>query len=88
MEPIDFQSPATGQPVAILSNPTVNGSLAYATLSAQGVAAINKTGTTQLRLFFEKDDNDDLSGDALFFIAGEDTNTALRPKLEVKYMLP
>ena len=88
LEPIDFQSPATGQPVAILSNPTVNGSLAYATLSAQGVAAINKTGTTQLRLFFEKDDNDDLSGDALFFIAGEDTNTALRPKLEVKYMLP
>lgn len=88
LEPADFQSVATGQPVAILSNPTANGSLAYATLSAQGLAAINKTGTTQLRISFEQGDDDDLAGDALFFVAGEDTTASLRPRLEVTYLMP
>jgi hypothetical protein len=88
LEPADFQAAATGQIVSILSNPTVNGSYAYATLSPQGLAAINRTGTTQLRLSFATDDNDDLSGDALFFLAGEDASTNLRPRLEVKYLLP
>ncbi len=88
LEPGDFQAAATVQPVAVLSNPTVNGSYAYATLSSQGLAAIDKSGTTQLRIFFEQGDNDDLAGDALLFIAGEDANAALRPRLEVKYLLP
>ena len=88
LEPADFQAAATGQPVSILSKPTVDGSLAYATLNPQGVAAIDKTGTTQLRVFFEQGDNDDLASDALLFSAGEELTTALRPRLEVKYLLP
>ena len=86
--PADFQAAATGQPVSILSNPTVNGSFAYATLSSQGLAAINRTGTTQIRISFEQGDDDDMAGDALFFIAGEGTTASLRPRLEVKYLLP
>lgn len=88
LEPADFQAAATGQAVSVLSSPTVDGSYAYATLNSQGVAAIDKIGTTQLRIFFDQGDNDDMAGDALYFIAGEGATASLRPRLEVKYLEP
>jgi hypothetical protein len=88
LEPADYQSSATSQLVSILSNPASNGAYSYATFNAKGLAGINKTGTTQLRLAFLAGDDDDSTGDALFFIAGEDANAALRPRLEVKYLTP
>ncbi len=88
LEPTDFQNTPTGELVSILSNPADNGTSSYATLNAKGLAGIDRTGTTQLRLYFEVGDDNDSTGDALLFIAGEDANTSLRPRLEVKYMMP
>jgi hypothetical protein len=86
--PGDFQAAATSPAAAVLSNPAANGSFAYATLNPWGLAAIDKVGTTQLRLAFDQGDDDDLAGDALFFVAGEDASDSLRPRLEVSYLVP
>ena len=81
----DWQAAATATSVATMSNPTANGSASTGTLSAAGLAAINKTGTTQLRLTFTLDDNDDLGYDYIGFYAGENTTAANRPQLTVTY---
>ncbi|MEA2564289.1 MAG: hypothetical protein QOH06_5793 [Acidobacteriota bacterium] len=88
LELTDFQNTPTGELVSILSNPADNGTSSYATLNGKGLAGINRTGTTQLRLYFEKGDDNDSTGDAILFIAGEDANASLQPRLEVKYMVP
>ena len=48
---------------------------------------ISKSGTTQFRLFFSKDDNDDQNADFLKFYSGDST-AANAPELIVTYYLP
>lgn len=81
----DFQAAATAVNVGTLSNPTANGVLSTATLSAAGLAAINKTGRTQFRAYFTLDDNDDLGNDYIGFYGGEATTATNRPVLTVTY---
>jgi len=81
----DWQAAATATSVATMSNPTATGSASTGTLSAAGLAAINKTGTTQLRLTFTLDDNDDLGYDYIGFYAGENATTSNKPQLTVTY---
>src|SRR5262249_2802843 len=52
LEASDFQAAATAPVAGTLSNPTSNRAWATGTLGPAGLAAINKTGTTQLRLWF------------------------------------
>ncbi len=58
-----------------------------APLRARNYSLINLTGTTQFRLRFATDDNDDLGADYLSFYSG---NAALtdRPQLIVSYYIP
>ena len=81
----DWQAAATATNVGTLSTPASNGSASTATLSAAGLAAISKTGTTQLRFTFTLDDNDDLGYDYIGFYAGENATTANKPQLTVTY---
>jgi subtilisin family serine protease len=81
----DWQAAATAASVATMSNPTANGSASTGNLNAPGLAAINKTGTTQLRLTFTLDDNDDLGYDYIGFYSGENTTTNNKPQLTVTY---
>jgi serine protease AprX len=81
----DWQAAATANSVATMSNPTANGSASTGNLSSAGLAAINKTGTTQLRVTFTLDDNDDLAYDYIGFYAGENATAANRPQLTVTY---
>ncbi len=81
----DWQAAATATGVATMSNPTANGSASTGTLNAAGLAAINKTGSTQLRLTFTLDDNDDLGYDYIGFYAGENATAANKPQLTVVY---
>jgi len=81
----DWQAAATATGVATLSNPTANGSASTGNLSAAGLAAINKTGTTQLRFGFTLDDNDDLGYDYIGFYPGENATTGNKPQLIVTY---
>jgi hypothetical protein len=68
-----------------MSNPATNGSASTGTLNAAGRAAVNKTGTTQLRLTFTLDDNDDNGYDYIGFYAGENATATNRPQLTITY---
>ncbi len=81
----DFQAAATAVQAASLSNAASNGTWSTASLSAAGLAAINKTGTTQLRIYFNLDDNDDTGNDYLGYYSGDDGTAANRPQLVVTY---
>ena len=80
----DFQAAATAIQAASLSNAANNGDWSEGSLNAAGLAAINKTGTTQLRVYFNLDDNDDTGNDYIGYYSGEGTS-ANRPQLVVTY---
>jgi len=81
----DFQAAATAVQAASLSNAASNGSWSEGSLSAAGLAAISKTGTTQLRVYFNLDDNDDTGNDYIGYYSGDNTTAANRPQLVVTY---
>jgi len=85
LETADFQAPATAEKVASLSDATANGAWSEGDLNAAGLAAINRTGFTQLRVYFNLDDNDDVGIDYLGYYPGE--YTAGRPQLVVNYQV-
>jgi hypothetical protein len=58
-----------------------------AQLSDVNLPFVSKTGTTQFRLFFSKDDNDDQSADYIKFFSGNSTS-ANQPQLIVIYYIP
>lgn len=84
LEAADFQAAATASGVATMSDPTTNGALSTGALNAAGLAAINKTGTTQFRLAFTSGDNADAGADYLQCNASNDT-VAKRPTLIITY---
>ena len=86
LEGADFQANASQLAAFILSKPVSDGSWSEGTLAADTLAAINKTGITQFRLYFTRGDDDDLTLDVVAFTAGEDPTSSLRPKLEVTYL--
>lgn len=81
----DFQATATAVQAASLSNAASNGTWSTGNLSAAGLAALDKTGTTQLRVYFNLDDNDDLGNDYVGFYSGDNSTSANRPQLVVTY---
>jgi carboxypeptidase T len=84
LETGDFQATATAVQAASLSNAPSNGSWSEGSLNAAGLAAINKTGTTQLRVYFNLDDNDDGGNDYIGYYSGE-ASSSRRPQLVVTY---
>ena len=82
----DFQAGATAVAVGTLSSPAKNGDWSTATLSAAGLAAINKSGLTQLRLAFTVHDNGNAISDRILFGSGDQTDPTLRPELQVTYV--
>ncbi|HEV7669717.1 MAG TPA: M14 family zinc carboxypeptidase [Thermoanaerobaculia bacterium] len=81
----DFQASATAAQAASLSNAASNGTWSTGNLNSAGLAAVNKTGTTQLRVYFNLDDNDDTGNDYLGYYSGDNTTSANRPQLVVTY---
>jgi hypothetical protein len=81
----DFQAAATAVQAASLSNAAANGDWSQGSLSAAGLAAISKTGTTQLRVYFNLDDNDDTGNDYIGYYSGDNGTAANRPQLVVTY---
>ncbi len=81
----DWQVAATAVQAATLSNAASNGTWSTGSLNAAGRAALNKTGTTQLRVYFNTGDNDDNGNDYLGYYSGENGTAANRPQLVVVY---
>jgi hypothetical protein len=84
LENSDFEAAADSANVATLSAPAANGDWASGTLSGAALALINKTGTTQFRVYFQTDDNDDSGRDDVGFFPGE-AAAGTRPELIVRY---
>jgi hypothetical protein len=81
----DFQAAATAVQAASLANAAANGDWSEGSLNASGLAAISKTGPTQLRVYFNLDDNDDTGNDYIGYYSGDNTTAANRPQLVVTY---
>ena len=85
LEAADFQAAATATAVATMSLPAVDGDLSTGTLNSAGRAAINKTGVTQLRVYFTTDDDGNSLANYLACWAGEAASSSNRPVLEITY---
>ena len=81
----DFQAAAAVIQSGTLSNANANGVWSLGSLNAAGIAAVNKTGTTQLRVYFAVDDNDNGRADYINYQSGEGSAAANRPQLVVSY---
>lgn len=81
----DFEAAATAVQAASLSNAASNGTWSTGALNATGLAAINKSGTTQLRIYFNLDDNDDTGNDYIGYYSGENGTASNRPQLVITY---
>jgi hypothetical protein len=86
LENIDFQAFANLVGTTAPSADT-EGQWTTITLGAASISFINKTGVTQIRLRFSRDDNDDMGADYLSYYCGNAT-AANRPLLAVIYTLP
>lgn len=97
----EVKSPWFGSSAAFLPHDFQN--VASAKLTGQGINVnqydtklfgadqfqyINLQGTTQLRLRFELDDNDDMSADYFIYYSGDATDPATRPLLMVEFNVP
>lgn len=85
LETADFQAAATASAVCTLSNAPNNNDWSECTLNAAGLAAINKTGKTQVRIRFTLDDNDDRGNDYIGYYSGNNATAANHPQLIVTY---
>ena len=83
----DFQAPASLYTAGVMLNNPVGGWY-WANLDAKAYPFINPTGVTQLRLGFQKDDDDDARDDYLSFFSGDYSVVSARPQLTIKYYLP
>ena len=84
LAPSDFQAAATVPAAGHVSSIEVYG-FYFGVLSSLGRAAVNRKGTTQLRLRFGKDDNNDSSADYLAVYSGDSNLLLTQPALWVYY---
>jgi hypothetical protein len=83
----DFQSAGPGVTGGTFGN-VPSADWYSATLSSAFKSFINLTGTTQFRLRFLRDDNDDLGADYLNFYSGNSGIAGNRPILIIQYYVP
>ncbi len=81
----DFQAAATQTQVATMNYPASDGAVSTGNLNSNGCGAINKTGITQLRVYFATDDDNDAGADYLGFYPGDNATDSNRPKLVITY---
>ncbi|GEM_PF-7048667 len=81
----DFQAPATLLRAGVIRNSAA--AWFSGNLNPAGRGKVNRTGLTQVRLRFAKDDNDDMGNDFLKFFSGN-APFANRPVLIVEYYIP
>jgi hypothetical protein len=87
LEKADFQAPASASMIVKI---TQIGSTAWykGGLKTYSLKRISQTGTTQFRLCFTTDDNDNRSADYIAFFSGNFGTSTSRPKLMVTYYVP
>lgn len=81
----DFQASANRNAAGIVDSTSVSGW--YTAVLTKGFGSVDKTGTTQFRLRFALDDNDNNGADYMSFFSGN-AAASNRPKLIVSYYIP
>lgn len=81
----DFQAAAGATQVASLSNATANDLWSEGPLNAASFLFLNKSGTTQCRVYFATDDNNNGTSDYMGWYAGDNGTAANHPQLVVVY---
>lgn len=87
LQPADFQAAANKPAVGVFVNKPRAGGWYVTRLNAAAFPYIHKTGITQLRLRFQKDDDNDRLADFVRFFSGNST-AANRPVLIIEYYVP
>jgi hypothetical protein len=83
----DFQAAASKMAVGTFGSTPASGWYSV-NLNSTAYAYMNKTGTTQFRLRFLLDDNDDMGADYVMFYSGDWSTVTDRPVLVVQYYVP
>jgi GH35 family endo-1,4-beta-xylanase len=87
LQPTDFQAAASKAGVGLFANNPQAGGWYLSNLKAIAYPYINRTGITQFRLRFQKDDDNDAVADFIRFFSGNAT-AANRPILVIEYYIP
>ena len=87
LERVDFHAPSSRNNVGRFIRVGVDRWY-RAPLRPVSYPLVNLTGHTQFRLYFEVDDNDDLSAEVLKFYSGDYPTAANRPELIISYYVP
>ena len=86
LENYDWQAPANAVGVASFSaHPGIGNKMASSPFNSNGLSNINKTGKTQIKVYFQNANNANTISDYLGFYAGESNEPAKRPKLTIYY---
>jgi hypothetical protein len=88
LEAGDFQAQATKGAVAVFLKDPLNPGWYSMTLRKADFGLINLLGTTEFRLRFRTDDDNDFVRDVARFESGNNSSDVLRPSLFVRYLLP
>ena len=81
----DFEAPADATQVGSLSDAANDGDWSSGSIDASALQFINKSGKTQLRVYFTLHDNGNGKADYIGWYSGENATAANRPVLEVLY---
>ncbi|GEM_PF-3279453 len=83
----DFQAAATASNVVSggMFNPTSNDVWSYGVFNQAGMDAVNKTGKTQVRVYFSTDDDNDATADYMGFYSQDNATSGNRPYMYVTY---
>ncbi|MBN1764429.1 MAG: hypothetical protein JW860_04160 [Sedimentisphaerales bacterium] len=89
LENNDWEDSATETNIAqFTGDPGSEQIMVSSDLSAAGLAAINRSGYTQFRVYFENSGNENGLVDYLGFYSGEDDDSGKNPKLYLVYYVP
>lgn len=86
LENADFQAAATVTGTCLMIPAAAPAQWSVGVFDAAGQAAVNLTGTTQVRMQLALDDDDDATNDYLDHYGGESTVASTRPQLVVEYL--
>ena len=85
LEKTDFQAPAATYQAGALSNPTLDGTISTGVLNSEGLAAMNKAGVTQMRIYCSRPSTNNKHADYIKFHSGDHRTPENSPTLEVTY---
>jgi len=86
LEPNDWQAAASGTAIASFPDPNGQTLMVSDDFSAYGLNFINKTGKTQLKVYFQTPLNSDPNSDCIYFYSGDNADPNKHPKLIIQYL--